>query len=107
MVQIEIFGKINALLSQNLLFYISRKFVYEISLKRTVQYKQFLPSPIFSLQKTFFVEAIVHEWSAIKHGKKFLKMSKNPELSQKISWDWFRLPERQELFAGLPDTKLV
>ena len=35
----------------------------------------------------------------------FLTMSKNPALSQKILGDWFRLPERQELFAGLPTLK--
>ena len=28
-------------------------------------------------------------------------MSKNPAFSQKVLEDWLRLPERQELFAGL------
>ena len=27
--------------------------------------------------------------------------SKNPALSQKVIFDWFMLPERQELFPGL------
>ena len=30
-----------------------------------------------------------------------LTMSKNPALSQKVLENWLRLPERQELFAGL------
>ena len=32
-------------------------------------------------------------------------MSKNPAVWQKILGDWFRLPERQELFAGLLSSK--
>ena len=28
-------------------------------------------------------------------------MSKNPAFSQKVVEDWLRLPEKQELFAGL------
>ena len=31
-----------------------------------------------------------------------MTMSKNPALSQKVLENWLRLPERQELFAGLP-----
>ena len=30
-----------------------------------------------------------------------MTVSKNPALSQKVLEDWLRLPERQELFAGL------
>ena len=33
---------------------------------------------------------------------KLTTMSKNPAFSQKILEDWLTLPERQELFAGLP-----
>ena len=33
--------------------------------------------------------------------KKLTTMSKNPAFSQKVLKDWLRLPERQELFAGL------
>ena len=36
-----------------------------------------------------------------------MAMSKNPAVSQKISKDWFRLPERQELFSGLVRTILL
>ena len=31
-----------------------------------------------------------------------MTMSENPALLQKVLEDWLRLPERQELFAGLP-----
>ena len=33
-----------------------------------------------------------------------MTMSKNPALSQKVLEDWLRLPERQDLFPGLPIT---
>ena len=33
-----------------------------------------------------------------------MTMSKNPTLLQKVLEDWLRLPERQELFAGLAHT---
>ena len=33
-----------------------------------------------------------------------MTMSKNHALSQKVLEDWLRLPERQELFAGLLDS---
>ena len=33
-----------------------------------------------------------------------MTMSKNPALLQKVLEDWLRLPERQELFAGLMST---
>ena len=35
-----------------------------------------------------------------------MTMSKNPALSQKVLEDWLRLPERQDLFAGLGDHPL-
>ena len=37
--------------------------------------------------------------------KKLTTMSKNPAFSQKVFEDWLRIPERQELFAGLPLTR--
>ena len=33
--------------------------------------------------------------------KKLKTMSKNPAFSHKVLEDWLRLPERQEVFAGL------
>ena len=37
---------------------------------------------------------------------KLIIMSKNPALLQKVFEDWLRLPERQELFAGLERSKV-
>ena len=34
-------------------------------------------------------------------------MSKNPAFSQNVLEDWLRLPERQELFAGLPEISTI
>ena len=88
---------VHALLSQYLSFCISYEYLYGISVKRIVQEKS---SELFFLMKmpkcmnyyaiTFGITSLI-----------LMTVSKNLALSQKILEDWLRLPESQELLAGL------